>query len=173
MQMQTQVDTDLAHEVLTSIRQVVRRIAEHSKYLSREAGLTVPQVMCLKTIGKLHEEGGEINVVQVAKLVQLSAATVSRIIDRLERAGLVSRERRSADRRRVCLGLTPAGIDRYHTLPTPLQEEFVERFRALSDGDRREIFDVLRRIAELMDASHIEASPILVSEADIITEAEL
>ena len=168
--MQPQVDSDLAHEVLSSLRQVFRRIAEHSKHLSRVAGLTVPQVVCLRTIGKLHEQGDEINVVQVARLVQLSSATVSRIIDRLERGGLVVRERRSADRRRVCLSLTATGAERYRTLPIPLQEDFLERFRALSDVERQDIFAALRRISELMDATEIDASPILIADAEVVSE---
>ena len=58
-------DTRIADEVLTSIRQIVRRISEHSKYLSREVGLTVPQLMCLKAIGEMEEHPPEIAVAVV------------------------------------------------------------------------------------------------------------
>lgn len=160
-------DTELAHEVLTSIRQIVRRISEHSKYLSQEVGLTVPQLMCLKAIGEHEESDEEITVALVAKEVQLSAATVSRIIDRLVRAELVDRERRSKDRRRVCLSLTPSGRKRFQTLPIPLQEQFVSRISALAHDERITILDSLRRIAQLMDASELDASPILVTGSSV------
>lgn len=164
------VDTQTADEVLTSIRQIVRRIAEHSKYLSREVGLTVPQLMCLKAIGEMEEQESEITVAMVGKRVQLSPATVSRILDRLTRAQLVTRERRSKDRRRVCLTLTPAGFERFQTLPTPMQDKFVKRLGALPDDERRTIVDSLQRIVAMMDAEELDAAPILVLGADVKEE---
>lgn len=150
-----------AHEVLIAIRQIVRRISEHSKFLSREVGLTVPQLLCLKAIGEMEVAHDEITVAMVGHSVQLAPATVSRIIDRLVRAGLVIRERRSKDRRRVCLSLTPAGLERFQTLPTPLQERFVERFAALEEADQQGLLSALGRITELMDATDIDAAPML------------
>ena len=132
-------EANLADHVLTSIRQIVRRISEYSKTLSREVGLTVPQLLCLKAIGELESEEEEITVAMVGQKVQLSPATTSRIIDRMDRAGLVKRERRSKDRRRVCLSLTPAGLERFQTLPMPLQERFVTRFEALSTKEREQL----------------------------------
>ncbi len=158
---------DIAEEVLTAIRQIVRRISEHSKSLSRDVGLTVPQLMCLKAIAELEEATSEITVAMVGKQVQLSPATVSRIIDRLVRAGLVDRERRSKDRRRVCLSLTPAGLERFQTSPTPLQEQFLERLHALPDDERRAILNSLRRIVAMMDATDLDAAPILTPGTDV------
>lgn len=156
-------EVEIADDILRTIRQLVRRIAEHSKYLSRNVGLTVPQLMCLKAIGR-HEEGGLelITVAQVARDVQLSPATVSRILDRLVNASLVSRRRSEKDRRKVSLTLTPAGLERYQTLPTPMQERFVQRLAQLPPDERSELLGSLRRIAELMDASDLDAAPLLV-----------
>ena len=167
LRMAAEEDAEIAHEVLRTIRQIVRKISEHSKSLYREVGLTVPQLMCLKAIGELDEEHDEVTVVMVAKRLQLSAATVSRIIDRLTRAHLVVRERRSKDRRKVCLSLTPAGLERFQTLPVPLQELFVRRLSALPRKQRANLLDSLRRIAELMEAVEIDAAPILTPEADV------
>ena len=167
LRMAAEEDAEIAHEVLRTIRQIVRKISEHSKSLYREVGLTVPQLMCLKAIGELDEAHDEVTVVMVAKRLQLSAATVSRIIDRLTRAHLVVRERRSKDRRKVCLSLTPAGLERFQTLPVPLQELFVRRLSALPRKQRANLLDSLRRIAELMEAVEIDAAPILTPEADV------
>lgn len=160
-----QQENDVAHQVLRSIRQIVRRISAHSKYLSSEAGLTVPQLMVLKAIGEIEERDKteEITVVMVGGVVQLSAATVSRIVDRLVTAGLVVRERRAQDRRKVCLSLSLAGIERFQTLPTPLQETFVARLEALSPRERNTLLKSLRRISELMDATDIDAAPLLAT----------
>ncbi len=55
LRMAAEEDAEIAHEVLRTIRQIVRKISEHSKSLYREVGLTVPQLMCLKAIGELDE----------------------------------------------------------------------------------------------------------------------
>ena len=102
--------------------------------------------------------------------MNLAPATVSRILDRLTRAELVVRERRSKDRRRVCLTLTPAGLERFQTLPTPMQEKFVRRLGALPDAERQTILDSLRRIVTLMDADELDAAPMLVPGIDVKDE---
>lgn len=165
-------DKEIAHEVLRSIRQIVRRISEYSRQLSREVGLTVPQLMCLKAIGELEDLEDEISVVMVGTRVHLSSATVSRIVDRLVRTGLVMRERRSNDRRKVCLSLTAAGLERYQTLPTPLQEQFVDRLMNLQESDRLALLAALRRITGLMDATGLDAAPILTPGEEMGADRE-
>lgn len=160
-------NTKIAHDVLRTIRQIVRKISEHSKALYREAGLTVPQLMCLKAIGDLEEGAEEVTVIMVAKQLELSPATVSRIIDRLTRSGLVERERRAKDRRKVCLSLTAAGLERFQTLPVPLQERFVQRLSTLPSDERSRLLASLRRIADLMEATQIDAAPMLTPEVDV------
>ena len=160
---------ELAHEVLTAIRQIVRRVSEHSKQLSREVGLTVPQLICLKAIGEAGSEQ-PLTLARLAERVQLSPATVSRIIDRLVRAELVTRERGTNDRRLVRIRLTQNGEDRFRALPKPLQEEFLQRLNALPDTDRHDLVVALQRIAELMGAATLEVSPLLVADEDVAEE---
>ena len=164
-------DSEIAHEVLRTIRQIVRKISEHSKTLYREVGLTVPQLMCLKVIGELETNSPEITIMMVAERVQLSPATASRIIDRLVRAKLVVRERRAKDRRKVCLSLTASGLESFQTLPVPLQEMFIRRLSALPRTEREALLQSLRRIAELMEAVQIDAAPILTPEIDVKVDA--
>lgn len=152
----------VAHDVLRAIRQIMRKIATHSWQMSAQVGLTVPQLMCLKAVGEFEDQQvSEITVAAVAQRVQLSPATVSRIIDRLVRMDLVTRERRAKDRRKVCIALTTTGLERFQTLPTPLQEEFVERLMSLPTGERQVLLDSLQRISFLMGAAEIDAAPIL------------
>jgi len=67
----------------------------------------------------------------------------------------------------VKLALTPAGYERFQTLPTPLQERFVKRLSSLSQQERVALLTALRRTAELMDATEIDASPILAPGEDV------
>jgi len=161
----TSSQKDVAEQVLRSIRQIVRRISAYSKHLSQHVGLTVPQLLCVKAIGQLEEAGEtEITVAAVGEAVNLSPATVSRIVDRLVQDGLINRERTAKDRRKVCLSLTMVGLERYPTLPTPLEDRFVQRFSAVSMDERVQIMSSLQRLVELMDAVEIEAAPILMHD---------
>lgn len=152
----------VAHEVLRAIRRVMRRVAEYSRHLSGAAGLTVPQLMCIKAIGE--QAADPPTVAQLADRVHLSAATTSRIVDRLVKGGWVTRSRSATDRRRVHLALTADGEARYAALPAPLQERFVRRFLALPETERASILAALERITELMDAEDVDAAPMLTAD---------
>ncbi len=103
----------------------------------------------------------------VAEAVQLSAPTVSRILDKLEKGGYVSRERKSKDRRRVCVSLTESGWQRIENLPTPLHEQFLVRLESLDPIECLGLLKALERIVELMDAEGIDASPLLTPELEV------
>ena len=151
---------DVALDILRTIRQMVRQISIHSKHLLRDVGLSVPQVVCLRAIHTLAGERG-VTVVDVGEQVQLSAPTVSRIVDRLMAAGLVMRERSTEDRRKVALTLTAEGAARVNALPQPLQDKFLRRLGDLSQEERARLRDALRRVAELMSADELDAAPLL------------
>lgn len=158
----------IGFEILRSIRRILRRVSQHSRDLSRHAGLTVPQLICLKAI--TEAETGGITVGEISNRVSLSPATVSRIADRLVRKGLVERHRGEADRRKVFLQLTREGIERVDTLPAPLDERFLERLDRMPEEERREILSSLERIVSLMDAEDEDAAPILVEGVDVDDE---
>jgi DNA-binding MarR family transcriptional regulator len=159
-------DDHAAHEILRSIRRILRKTTEHSRQLGRQSGMSVTGLLCLKAI---HDAGDEpeVNAAMVARRVQLSAPTVTRIVDRLEVDGYVARERRSQDRRKICLSITELGRQRLEQLPTPLHEQFLQRLRQLSPREREALLESLERIVEMLEAGDIDASPVLTSELDV------
>ena len=158
---------EIAGEILRTIRQVVRRISIHSKLLLRDVGLTVPQMVCLRAIAELEGSSGGVTVANVSHRIQLSPATVSRVVDRLVHGGLVTRERSLVDRRKVSMALTAAGLERVQTLPVPLQETFLRRLGELDQDERARLLDALRRIADLMSAGELDAAPLLAPGEDV------
>lgn len=76
-------------EVLTALRRIIRAIDLHSRQLTKETSLTGPQLMLMRAIA---EHPGD-TTRSIAKVVNLSQATVTSIIDRLEAKGLVFRQR--------------------------------------------------------------------------------
>ena len=161
-----QPDDSIGFQILRSIRRIIRRTSQHSRSVSRQSGVTVPQMLCLKAIAAFQLDG-PITVAMVAESVQLSPPTVSRILDRLEKNGFITRQRATTDRRKVCVSLTDAGWQRIDSLPQPLHEQFLQRLDSLDPVERLGMLRALERIVELMDAEGIDAAPVLTPELEV------
>ncbi|MFQ3324248.1 MAG: DNA-binding MarR family transcriptional regulator [Pseudomonadales bacterium] len=147
----------ITDEVLVSLRRVIRATDLHSKYLAKTTGLTAPQILLLQTI----RDKGQVTIGELANEISLSQATVTTILDRLEKKELVYRERSDQDKRKVHAHLTNLGIETLKVAPTPLQEHFVHQFSDLQNWEQMMIISSLQRVAHMMDAQHIDASPVL------------
>ncbi|UAA39919.1 MarR family transcriptional regulator [Paraneptunicella aestuarii] len=144
-------------ELLIALRKVIRAIDMRSKQLSRDVGVTGPQLLVMQNIGK--EPG--IMVRQIADNINLSSATVTNILDRLEAKELVQRIRSTEDKRRVGVFLTEIGQATLSEAPLPFQEHFVNRFSQLQEWEQSQMVATMQRIASMMDADNIDASPLL------------
>lgn len=144
-------------EVLVALRRIIRATDSHSKRLSREFGLTTPQLLILLSIRNL----GDVTIRQLAEDVNLSQATVTTIIDRLEVRELVIRRRSEEDKRKVYTALTSEGEKILENAPAPIQQEFISAYNELEDWEQSLILSSLQRLAAMMDAEKIDAAPIL------------
>lgn len=144
-------------QVLVALRRVIRATDLHSKRLSKHAGLTGPQLLIMRSIRDL----GEVTIGTIAEKVSLSQATVTTILDRLEHRKLVYRVRSTRDKRKVHAHLTEDGADILARAPQPLQEDFIKKFQSLHEWEQTMIIASLQRVANMMDADDIDASPVL------------
>ncbi|KZN51973.1 MarR family winged helix-turn-helix transcriptional regulator [Pseudoalteromonas luteoviolacea] len=144
-------------ELLVSIRKVIRAIDLHSKQLNKSSGLTGPQLLIMQEIARVKG----VTASQIAKHVNLSAATVTNILDRLESRGLVERVRSAQDKRRVSLFLSPQGKNLLIDAPQPLQEHFIQKFCELEEWEQSLLLSSMQRIATMMDANELDAAPVL------------
>ncbi|MEQ9450578.1 MAG: MarR family transcriptional regulator [Pseudomonadales bacterium] len=144
-------------QVLISLRQIIRATDLYSKRLSKLVGLTAPQLLVLKSISELDA----VSISKLSQQVSLSQATVTTIIDRLEKRDLVTRERSDQDRRVVHTRLTAAGEAILAEAPTPLQDTFQRNFGQLESWEQSMIVAALQRVASMMNAEDINASPML------------
>lgn len=143
--------------VLISLRRIIRATDLHSKRMEKSTGLTIPQILILRSI---HQQAG-LTISYIAQEVNLSQATVTTILDRLEQRQYIYRERSVADKRKTHVYLTEAGQAAMLGAPAPLQEHFSAQFNNLADWEQNTILSTLQRIAHMMNAENIEASPIL------------
>ena len=154
-------------ELLVALRRVIRAVDLRSKQLSKHVGLTGPQLLVMQNI----EERPGIMVREIAENINLSPATITNILDRLESRDLATRIRSTQDKRKVGVFLTERGKEAVVDAPRPLQEHFVERFSQLKEWEQSQMVATVQRIASMMDAEDIDASPFL--ELGSISEKKL
>ena len=144
-------------DVLVALRRVIRATDLHSKYLVKTTGLTTPQILLLQAI----RDKGQVTIGELANEVNLSQATVTAILDRLEKRHLVYRKRSEQDKRKVHANLTVKATHILKNSPIPLQDHFARQFAELEEWEQNMIISAVQRIAQMMDANNIDASPVL------------
>jgi DNA-binding MarR family transcriptional regulator len=157
-------NSDLPDHVLVALRRIIRATDLYSRKLGKKTGLTTPQLVIIQAVGDLKDP----TVSDIAKAVSLSLATVTTILNRLERNGIVNRARSSVDRRRVIVTLTEEGQSLKSSAPKPLQDSFVDRFSRLESWEQHLIVASLERVAAMMDAEDLDAAPLLASGDSVV-----
>lgn len=99
------LDELLCFDLYAASRAMTRRY----RPLLSELGLTYPQYLVVVALGAT----GPASIKQLAGTLRLDHATLTPLLQRMESAGLLTRERDPADRRSVLLGLTEQGQDAY------------------------------------------------------------
>lgn len=139
----------------------MRAVDMHSRYLVREFGLTGPQIIILRELS----ESGEVPVGALASAVSLSQATVTGILDRLEKRNLVQRRRDEVDKRRVMVRVTKACEATLRATPPMLQESFVQEYSQLAEWEQSQLLSSLQRVVAMMEATDLDATPMLTTGA--------
>lgn len=152
-------------EILIQIRKIVRSIDIESKKIQKEYGVSIPQVLCLSFLYKspyYQSTQGEIR-----KYLNLNPSTVSGIIDRLEKKGLLARLPKQGDKRVVNITLTSAGDKLLNSLPSLLHEQLSEKLQALNKSELTKIQEGLDKLIDLLSISGVDASPLIASGSDL------
>jgi DNA-binding MarR family transcriptional regulator len=145
----------ITDSVLVAFRKIIQSIDLHSRYLVKTVGLTGPQLIALREISRSNE----VSLGEVARAISLSQATVTGIIERLEKQGLVGRRYSEIDRRKVLVHISKDGKQLLDVAPPLLQESFMNRFNGLADWEQAMILSSLQRIVSMLDAGSIKVDP--------------
>ncbi|MGH9230052.1 MAG: MarR family winged helix-turn-helix transcriptional regulator [Acidimicrobiales bacterium] len=89
---------------------------------------------------------------QLAELTGLTTGAVTGVVDRLEAAGYVSRERDPGDRRRVIVRLVPEAMARIQPMFDGLIADMLALHRDYSDDELAVFVDLLTRSSEVLRA---------------------
>ena len=156
--------SDICSDVLRALRKIIRAIGLNSRKNLKKYNLTGPQLLILKDLS----DYGSCPVGSLAKRVSLSHATVTEIIDRLEKKGYISRVKSEKDKRKVFVVLNEKAEKILEQKPSLIQEKFVDEFSKLPDWEQSLILSNFQKVAFLMDAENIDAAPFLANTSVVI-----
>lgn len=142
---------------LIALRRIMRATELFGRELAQSSGVTAVQFRVLQIVG----EKGLTTAKEISQRMRVSQATVTSLVDKLVKQGLVSREKSSVDRRQTNIVLTGKGQQTLRDAPDPLQQRFVRKFSAMEDWEQAMLVASLERVASMLDAEDIDASPVL------------
>ena len=130
---------------LSAIRQIMRRPAEAE---FARGGLTGPQRNAMQAL----VQSGTLSLKELSRHLGLAHSTVSGILDRLEKQGLVIREVDEGDRRltRIRVSASVQGFME-SKLPILLAHPLVEALERGTPGERKAVIDGVRILKRLLE----------------------
>lgn len=140
--------------VFVLLLRLVRAIQSGMQSIDASQGLSGSQLWALWQISARPG----LRVAELAEALHIQPSTASNLLDKLERRGLVRRERRDADSRVVRLFLTESAVDVVKGIPGPMQGRLRQALRDISppllDGLRQGLTSVLDAIGEAPPADY-------------------
>jgi len=143
-----------AQEMLDELRRACgellgaeRRLRARDQH-RRDGGLTIAQIRALMA---LHDSE-ELTAGQLARSADLNPASMTAMLDHLERDGVIRRRRSTEDRRMCFVSLTPDGRALVQDKRARWQEYWQERFAGVPAGELAAAARAMRSIAEILDA---------------------
>ena len=119
-----------------------------TKGMAREVGLTGPQL----TVIKLLETFDNLSLSSLSERIRAQNSTVTGIIDRMEREGLVRRERSTVDRRVIHIRLSDKGQKLARGIQVEPMEIFRDALQSLTQGELRDLLRIMNKLQKFVRA---------------------
>jgi DNA-binding MarR family transcriptional regulator len=132
--------------VLDAIRRIVRALRESSRGAERAVGVGGAQLFVLQRLAGAPA----LSLNELARRTLTHQSSVSVVVSKLVRAGLVARTRADGDGRRVEIELTEAGRRVLSRAPAAAQDRLIGALGVLGPEARRELAGRLRQLVEAM-----------------------
>jgi DNA-binding MarR family transcriptional regulator len=110
--------------------------------MCEEAQLTPPQIHAVMWLGL----DGPLTMGELARRVGVTEKTITGLVDRLEAAGYLERERDREDRRVVRARLTERGAEVHRDIDGHVKVKVTALMRLLDPADRKALFKILEKL---------------------------
>lgn len=107
-------------EALVALQRTADQLHWRLSEMLKPHGLSPTQYNALRILRGAKDEGRACN--EIAERMINRDPDITRLVDRLERRGLVVRSREDRDRRVITTRITPAGLELLETLDRPIEE---------------------------------------------------
>lgn len=151
--------TNRTDDSLIALRRILRATELFERRLAAASGLTPAQLRVLQLLAQGPAAG--MTPTGMAERMGVSQATVTALVDRLVARELVARHRSQTDRRQSHIVISDAGRAAIGAAPDALQQRFVASFEGLQDWEQAMLVAALERVAAMLDARDLDASPVL------------
>jgi DNA-binding MarR family transcriptional regulator len=148
----------LAGLAMDGLRRVVHALRAGTSASERDVGLSSAQLFVLR---QLHA-GSRQSLGDLARRTRTTASSVSEVVARLVRRGLIAREASAHDRRRAVLTLTDAGVKLVEAAPETVQDRLVVGFSRLDRVSQQTLAQTLE--AWLEASGLADVTPLLFFE---------
>ncbi len=135
------------HQAVVDIMRTAMALEAPFERLFRQHGLTAPQYNVLRI---LRAEGRRMPSLSIAEQMVTRVPDITRLVDRLEAAHWVQRERSTEDRRVVYVSITPQGLELLARLDEPVESLHENLLEHLT---RKEIAELTRLLGKARQGS--------------------
>jgi DNA-binding MarR family transcriptional regulator len=143
----------LTQNILRCLRILFRTIQNHSKVVEKECGMSSAKLWMLWEI--FNNPG--LKVSELAGALIIHTSTCSNLLDKLQEAGLVRRDRVGVDQRTVSVFLTNKGKELLEIAPRPAQGKLSEGLSHLSGHYLHELDEGLDNLVATIHSIDNEA----------------
>jgi DNA-binding MarR family transcriptional regulator len=138
---QTRPFSSAGQEAVVSILRTAAVVQRHIAQVVETNGITIQQYNVLRILRGAGEAG--LPTLAIRDRMIEEAAGITRLLDKLESAGFVVRERSTPDRRQVVCQITPAGLQLLASLDKPVDEVNLTAVQLLDEPEMQALVDLL------------------------------
>ncbi|WP_426442763.1 MarR family winged helix-turn-helix transcriptional regulator [Bradyrhizobium genosp. P] len=124
---------DLLQELEEAMRRSSAQGVLFGQAVANMAGISNSDMECMDI---LHLEG-RVTAGRLAEVTGLTTGAITGVVDRLEKAGYVRRERDESDRRKVFISVVPETVAKIGQFYVPMQQAMQKVWGAYSDDELR------------------------------------
>ncbi|MBK9031540.1 MAG: MarR family transcriptional regulator [Myxococcales bacterium] len=158
----TLTDTEPA-AVMVALRRIVRHLRLADRQIEAASGVSAAQLFVLHTL----VDSGPLSLAEVAERSLTDHSSVSTVVSRLVKRGLVSRRTSPSDRRRLDLRITAAGRQVIATAPPMPQPRIITAIRTMPAARRAEMVSMLECLAAAMGADEVAPRMLFEDEQPV------
>jgi DNA-binding MarR family transcriptional regulator len=136
----------LEQEAFLSLWRTYDRLRGLEDEFFRPYDLTPQQYNVLRLLKAQHP--ALLPTLDVANRLVSRAPDITRMLDKLEQRGLVTRVRSESDRRTVLVGITPAGVSLLTEMHEPLRACHEQQLGHLTPEALRQLIELLRQVRD-------------------------